>query len=171
MSEEMLTLVDKDDKLVGEELRDKCHRQGLWHRASTIFVLNSKDEVLIQRRAPNMSHPNKWCSSASGHVLTNETYEQAAKRELKEELGIECDFKEIGKLAEQTIGKPDEIENEYNKVYVCYHEGPFKIQKEELTEVRFISIPELRKEIEQDRNNFTPGFLLELRYFLENRGY
>jgi isopentenyl-diphosphate Delta-isomerase len=169
MSKEILTLVDKNDNVIGEELREKCHKQGLWHRASTIFILNSKDEVLIQKRAPNMSHPNRWCTSASGHVLVDESYEQAAKRELKEELGIECEFKEIGKLAERTIGRPDEIENEYNMVYVCYHEGPFNPQKEELAEVKFISIPELRKEIEQDRNNFTPGFLLELRYFLENK--
>ena len=131
MSEEILTLVDENDNVVGEETRDKCHKQGLWHRASTIFILNSKDEILIQKRSSKMSHPNRWCSSASGHVAVNESYRQAAERELKEELGIECDFKEVGKLAEKTIGKPGEIENEYNMIYICYNEGPFNLQKEE----------------------------------------
>lgn len=169
MSEEILYLVDSSDNVIGEAPRDQCHNQGLWHRRATVFVFNSAGELLLQKRAPNMSRPNLWCGSASGHVLQGESYEQAARRELQEEIGIACDLKSLGKLVVQAQYTAEDIDKEHHELFVCEHNGPFNIQQEELSEVKFMSLDELQEKIKDNSQQFTPGFLLELQYYLQHR--
>ena len=167
MSQEILNLVDENDNLIGEIERDKAHSQGLWHRSATVFVFNKKNKLLIQKRALNMDWPNLWCGSASGHVLFNETYEKAAQRELKEEIGIQCDFKPYGKIVEENISPSGLINKEHKKLFVCHSDGPFKIQREELSKIKFISIKKLKKLMLKKPERFTPGFKQEFKYYLD----
>ena len=165
---ELLTLVDENNNLIGKELRDKCHQQGLWHRRATVFVFNNQDELLIQKRAPEMAQPDLWCGSASGHILASENYEQGAKRELKEELGIECDFKLVGQLTVNINFGPNDIDKEHHKLFVCHYNGKFKIQKQELSQIEFISLDKLQKMIQKKPKQFTQRFLQELEYYLKH---
>ena len=72
-----------------KETREKCHIEGLWHKAVSIFVVNSNNEVLLQKRSSNKKMwPGMWDVTAGGHVLAGEFGFQAVRRELKEELGI-----------------------------------------------------------------------------------
>ena len=166
MKHEILNLINEQDELIGKVERDKAHAEGLWHRRATVFVFNSKNELLIQKRSSNMSWPNTWCGSASGHVLFNESYEEAAKRELKEEIGIDAEIKYIGKITEQSKAPAGEIENEHHHLFTCNSDGPFDIQQEELSEVKFESIKDIQKRIQKDPDEFTPGFRMEFEYFL-----
>jgi len=165
---EKLNLVDENDKIIGTDLRDNCHQQGLWHRRSTVFVFNSEGKLLVQKRAPNMSRPNMWCGSASGHVLAGESYEDAAQRELKEELGIECDLKEVGQLKVEVDFSLNDKEREHHKLFSCQSDGPFNIQQEELSQVKFISLDKIKKNIQKNPENYTPGFIEEVKYYLKN---
>ncbi|MFC1622736.1 NUDIX domain-containing protein [Patescibacteria group bacterium] len=167
MFQETINLTDKNDKILGQVVRTDAHQQGLWHQRVTIFVFNSKNELLIQKRASNMSWPNLWCGSASGHVLAGETYKQAGKRELKEEIGIECELKYIGKIIEKFIAPSGETENEHLSFFICNSDGPFNVQQEELSEVKFESIENIEKMLAENPEQFTPGFKQEFEYYIK----
>lgn len=155
--------------MIGQELRDKCHQLGLWHQRATVFVFNNQGELLIQKRAPNMNHPNLWCGSASGHVLAGETFEQGARRELQEELGISTDFQAVGEFKEETTYASGDIDQEWHKLFVCHFDGPFNFQKEEISEIKFLAIDEIQQMLQKNSEQFLPGFRQELDYYLKKR--
>lgn len=87
--EEIYAVVDRDDRVVGKASRREIHQKGLLHRSVHIFIFNRKGQLYLQKRSMSKDqYPGHWDSSASGHVDWGETYETAASRELKEELGI-----------------------------------------------------------------------------------
>src|SRR5215472_10054324 len=89
VSEEIFDVVDEHDRVVAQAPRSVVHAQKLLHRAVHIFVLNSRGELLLQKRsATKDEYPLCYTSSASGHLSAGETYETAAPRELAEELGL-----------------------------------------------------------------------------------
>ncbi len=73
MEEYFDVLNNKGDYTGKIESREKCHKEGLWHKAVAVFVINSKGQVLLQRRSPNKKMwPNMWDMTAGGHVLSGE---------------------------------------------------------------------------------------------------
>ncbi len=89
MSEEIFDVVDEDDHVVGQATRKEVHKQKLLHRVSNVFVFNSKGEMLVQKRSLSKDeYPGRFTSSVSGHLDAGETYEQAALREMYEEVGL-----------------------------------------------------------------------------------
>lgn len=92
MDDELLDLVDKDDNVIGTIFRSVAQNDPTKiYRIVSITVFNEDGETLIQKRSKDKSHPGKWENAASGHVLANEKPEDAAKRELFEELGIDTE--------------------------------------------------------------------------------
>ena len=78
---ELIDVVNEKDEVIGVKDKDLVHRDGDWHRASRIWVLNSKGEVLIHQRAKTKKLlPGLWDTTFGGHVLSGESYEEAAKR-------------------------------------------------------------------------------------------
>ena len=74
------------------ESREKCHKEGLWHKAVAIFIINSKKQVLLQKRSGTKKlWPNMWDITAGGHVLAGEFGFETVIREIKEELGVTLD--------------------------------------------------------------------------------
>ena len=96
---ELFCIVDAHDRVIGAESRDYVHVNNLRHRAIHILIFNLKGEIFLQRRSIwKDMHPGRWDSSTSGHVAPSESYEQAAHRELREKIGIDCQLESIGKL-------------------------------------------------------------------------
>ncbi len=84
-----IAIVNDQDEIVGSAEKGEARKQGLMHRITRIFLHDGKGNVLLQKRHPKAhDSPNKWDFSAAGHVDEGENYEQAAKRELEEELGL-----------------------------------------------------------------------------------
>ena len=144
-----------------KETREKCHKEGLWHKAVAIFVINSKEEVLLQKRSPNKKMwPNMWDVTAGGHVLAGEFGFQAVIRELKEELGIELnknDITFIGSAISSNI-KGDMTDNHFNEYYIVkkdINESTLKLQEDEVTEVKWVSKDEIIKRIKNGFNGIT----------------
>ena len=76
--------------------REECHKKGLYHKAVVVFIINSKNEVLIQQRSSNKKlWPSKWDITAGGHVDAGEFGFQAVIRETKEEIGIDITEKDL----------------------------------------------------------------------------
>src|SRR5579872_1691656 len=96
---EYFDVVDENDKIIGIKPKAECLAKGLLHRAILVFLLNEKNEVYIQRRAKNaLFYGGFWSASCTGHVSSGETYDDAAKREMIEELAVKCNPKEKGKF-------------------------------------------------------------------------
>ncbi|MEN8724141.1 MAG: NUDIX domain-containing protein, partial [Lentimonas sp.] len=88
-AQELFDVVDAEDTVLRIETRSVVHREKLFHRAVHVFVFNTKGELYLQRRSMTKdTAPGKWVSSCSGHVDSGEEYDQAAPRELGEEIGL-----------------------------------------------------------------------------------
>ena len=102
-TDEYLDIVDKDDLIVGKMKRSEVYKKDLPnHRIVNAFVINSKGQIWIPRRAANKRIlPLYLDASMAGHVKSGETYDQAFNRELREELNIDADkieFRILGKV-------------------------------------------------------------------------
>jgi isopentenyl-diphosphate delta-isomerase len=86
---ELIEVVDSRDTPIGALPRDRVHAQGLYHRSVLVFVYNKQKKLYLQQRGPNQAaYPGCWDLSATGHVQAGESKEEAARRELAEELRI-----------------------------------------------------------------------------------
>jgi len=158
---EYLCLVDEEDNLIGRATRSECHSRKLLHRSVYVFVVNSESKLLLQKRSMSKDlYPGYYTGSATGHVDYGETYEEAAHRELKEELGIDGKLIYLGKFRTAT-----EEENEISALYLLLFDGEPKFNREEITECFFEDIKEVERDIEENRKLFAPGFKLAFKEF------
>lgn len=162
---EIVDIVDENNKVIGKSSRKEAHLKGHIHRALSVLVLNSKGQILLQKRSGKKSvHPLAWDLSTSEHVLTGESYEDAGVRSVKEELGVEIvvgnPSKTTLQIREYKIG--DEIIHEKEIVLMLrgVHDGPFKVDKMEVDSVKFFTVEEIEKMI-GDGEKFTLWFLYE----------
>ncbi|MFZ2310883.1 MAG: NUDIX domain-containing protein, partial [Patescibacteria group bacterium] len=158
-----LDICDSDGNLTGEKKTKKeAHDLGLWHRSVHVWIVNSKNEVLIQKRSPFMdNHPNMWDISAAGHVSAGEDYITSALRETEEELGLKIEPAELVQIGEltQMSNREGYINNEVNPVYIVKKDldlDNIKKQYEEVAEVKFIPYIELKDLIESGDASFVP---------------
>ncbi len=99
MNNEQFPVVDKNDRIRGYASRSEVHGNNLRHRAVHILIFSKAGDVYLQQRSRwKDRHPLKWDSSAAGHVTAGETYDETARRELKEELGIDVPLEGISKI-------------------------------------------------------------------------
>src|SRR5437016_5265987 len=96
---ERFPVVDENDRILRDASRSEVHANNLRHRAVHILIFNAAGEVYLQQRSRwKDRHPLKWDSSAAGHVAAAERYDETARRELKEELGVSVPLRKILKL-------------------------------------------------------------------------
>jgi len=152
---EYLDICDDKGNLLGiKESKKEAHNKGLWHKSVHVWVLNSKMELLIQKRSPLMdNHPNEWDISAAGHVSAGEDNITSALRETEEEIGLKLnpkDFIQIGTV-KQCSKREGYINNEINPVYIIKMDldlNSIKKQEEEVSEVKFIPYKKLKNLID-----------------------
>jgi isopentenyldiphosphate isomerase len=155
---EYFWVVNKEDHVIGKETREKCHNTKLIHRSVYIFLNNSKKGIFIQKRSMMKDlYPGYYTGSASGHVTFGETYDQAALRELEEELGIKAQLKRIGKFKCFS-----EMDNEISTVYLCNYDGDITINEDEISHGLFLNLKQIDEEIRHGKKKFPLGFKLAL---------
>lgn len=159
---EYFDILDTNGELTGEsKARGEVHRDGDWHKAVHIWIINSRSELLIQKRSPiKDSSPNMWDISSAGHLSAGQTNIEGALREIKEELDldlVESDLEYLFTVKQQS-SKPDGtyINNEFNDVYLTHldlDESRLKLQEEEVSEVKFINFKELENLVSQGQKD------------------
>ncbi|MCK5845384.1 MAG: NUDIX domain-containing protein, partial [Victivallales bacterium] len=149
-------------EIIGKASREECHgNPALLHRTAHVVVYHPDGRVLLQKRRMDKDiQPGKWDTAVGGHVDAGETIEQAARRELAEELEFKQPI-ELKHLFDSKIR--NEVESENVRVYAMTHPGPFEFQKEEIDEVRFWAKDELESAAESSPEIFTPNLLAELK--------
>lgn len=150
---ELIDVLDENGKNTGEiRTKDEVHKLGLWHQTIHVWIYNSSNEILVQKRSKSKkSWPSLYDVSCNGHVDSGETPYKAAIRELKEELGIEgCMPKkiEIKKFSSESPEKGF-YNNEFAVIYKMKYDDISKIKllDGEVESVSFVDSETLRKEI------------------------
>lgn len=165
--EEMYDVYTKDGEFLGTRPASVCKSEnpGFYYKVVRIILLNENNEILIQKRSALVKYcPLKWELSASGHVDVGENELDAAIRETKEELGVSLDANNI-KLIHTSINK-----NALTYTYIARikNSTEFTLQKEEVEEVKYVSLFEFKKIIYEE--DFTPKengyFEFLLNYFV-----
>ncbi|MCT4612520.1 MAG: NUDIX domain-containing protein [Clostridia bacterium] len=162
---EYVDILDELGNLTGEKISKKeAHKIGLWHRSVWIYILNSNNEILLQKRADSKdAFPGVWDLSVAGHVSAGETYEEAAVREISEEIGIEVNPSKL-KLIDtiKDVWQMDGIDNkEYTNIYFVELDirvGDLILQVEEVSEAKFISIDEFDKLVKNRDESLIPSY-------------
>src|SRR5215475_14454512 len=107
MPEDIFDVVNERDEVIGRQPRSVVHAQGLLHRAVHVLVFNSRGEIFLQKRSMKKDRqPGVWDSSSSGHVDSGEAYDETAARELREEIGLDLEQKNLTQRREDTKELP-----------------------------------------------------------------
>jgi isopentenyldiphosphate isomerase/GNAT superfamily N-acetyltransferase len=164
---EYFDVVDENDIVVDRQPGRECVNRGFLHRAILVFLLNARGEVYLQKRARDvLFYPGCWSASVTGHVSSGETYLEAAKREVKEELGIDCELRVLGKFLTPNWKINDMTEREFITVFEgspSETSGRIRLSHE-TDEGRFLSPGDFRKWVFAEPGIFTPDTLLALKY-------
>lgn len=167
--EEFVVLVNPEDKVLGFMEKQQAHINGLLHRAFSVFLFNSNGEMLLQKRASGKYHsPLKWTNAVCSHPRSEETYLEGAKRRVKEELGIDVALSEKFNFIYKADVGNGLWEHELDHVFTGTFEGEFYLNKEEVEEVRYISLENLNQEISENPDNFTEWFKIILEEYKHN---
>ncbi len=156
---ELLDIYDENNKATGQKLdRKEVHKLGLWHREAVVIVINKKNKILLQKRSyKRHNYPGKWGLMA-GHVKSGDTPKLTAVRELKEEIGLSVNSKDLRFL--EIYIKKDKTNKAFIYIYVLKTNKQIKdftIQKEELTKLKFYSIDSLIRRIKRKDNKLVFG--------------
>ena len=168
MTKKEVILVDKKDNQVGTGEKLEIHQEGKLHRAFSIFIFNSKGELLLQRRAGRKYHSGGlWTNTCCSHPDPGESLGKTARRRLKEEMGIDCDLREIFSfIYKAKLGNV--IEHEFDHVFWGKFDGSPKINLEEAEDWKWIEPKELKKDIKKHPENYTFWFKMILNRALKN---
>lgn len=161
--EDRIILVDEKDRETGTEEKMKAHREGKLHRAFSIFLFNSQGEMLLQRRAKSKYHCGSlWSNTCCSHPRKGEMLESAAHRRLMEEMGIDCEIKEVFSFIYSAKFENGLIENELDHVFIGRFDGEPKPNPEEVDECKWVSIIELMNDVNENPKSYTPWFKIIL---------
>ena len=161
-AEEMTDLVDEDDRVIGRAPRSEVRRRNLLHRGVGVLCRNSAGDVYVHRRTDSKDvFPGMYDAFAGGMVASGESYEEAARRELAEELGVVG--VELRPLVKQRYRGLDL--QTWNTVFEVVWDGPIVHQAPEIAWGAFVPVRELRRKLETWE--FVPDGLMALRFYLD----
>lgn len=158
---EFFEIVNEEGEVIGTAPRNKCHGDpSLVHRAAHVLVFNGEGSLLLQLRSKDKDiQPGKWDTSVGGHLAVGEGYEEAAVREMSEELGITG----VGLKYLYDYPLRNEVESENIRSFYVIYDGPVRHQPEEIEETRFWDLSEIRAAL--GTGVFTPNFEQEFSMF------
>lgn len=167
ISSERLIIVDPLDNIIGYETKAECHKgKGILHRAFSIFIFNSKGELLIQERsALKPLWPLYWSNSVCSHPREGEEDIAAAHRRLKEEINIDTPLTFLFKFQYSATynknGNEVGSENELCSVYRGVSDDTISANPDEISNWKFVNINDLTKDIVSAPEHYTPWFKME----------
>lgn len=167
MADTPIQIVNESDEPVGAGTIAEVRKSGAIHRIARIMVEDDRGRVLLQKRSQAMqAWPGYWDNSAAGHVDDGESYEQAAKRELKEEIGLDgCELEEIFYYRTTSTYKKLKL-NRFNKLFLVIVPGntKFEVQESEVEEVKWFTGDQLKILVEQGKATDGLSEAFEHRY-------
>lgn len=159
MTEQEVILVDEADRPIGAMEKIAAHRQGLLHRAFSVFIFNTAGEMLLQQRASNKYHsPNLWTNACCSHPAPGEATDAAALRRLREEMGFITRLQPLFHFTYNNAFDNGLVEHEFDHVYAGVYDGPVTPDNNEVQDYCFKSIWSISESISTHPQKFTVWF-------------
>lgn len=158
---ESLDIVNNHDEVIGQALKSEIYEKKLTHRIVHILVFNENGELALQLQSKSKKFcPNHWVSSAAGHVQSGESYQAAAQRELKEEIGVDLPIIFLRKDLYAVAGADNFFK--FIATFKARYSGPFKLNLWEVEKVEYFPL-NIVKQMITSGEKFHPelNFLLE----------
>jgi isopentenyl-diphosphate Delta-isomerase len=156
MNAEHVILVDEADNETGTMEKMQAHREGRLHRAISVLVFNSKNEMLLQRRAFTKYHSaGLWSNTCCSHPFLSEEPLKAATRRLAEEMGMNVPLKFQFKFQYRAALDHGLIENEMDHVFIGTSDDLPLINTDEVSEFKYVSLEELRSDIKNNPDQYS----------------
>lgn len=162
---ETVVLVDESDREVGTMEKLEAHRRGVLHRAVSVVIFDRSGRMLLQRRAASKYHsPGLWANSCCSHPRVGESPLAAARRRLREEMGMTCELRPAFAFCYDEDVGAGLRENEYDHVFVGASDAAPDPNPAEVDAWRFVDEPTLRDELARSPERFTPWFRILVRH-------
>ena len=158
--EEEVILVDKHDVEQGTMEKMEAHKNGgTLHRAFSVFVFNTKGELLLQRRALHKYHSGGlWTNTCCSHPRPGETVREAGHRRLEEEMGMQCKLVELFSFEYKAELDGGMTEWELDHVLLGLSDKEPSINEEEVAEFKYMPLDEIDEDLNKNPQNYTEWF-------------
>lgn len=166
---EYVVLVDDHDNKVGLMEKMEAHINPTLHRAFSIFIFNSRNEMLLQQRALSKYHtPGLWTNTCCSHPRDGESLHDATKRRLQEEMGMQCELKEAFSFIYKADVMQGLVEHEFDHVFIGTSDDLPIINKDEVESYRYDTVENIKADVERNPQNYTAWFKIAFGKLLES---
>ena len=168
MTEEQVILVDENDNQIGLMPKMEAHEKAVLHRAFSVFVFNSKNELMLQQRAFQKYHsPGLWTNTCCSHQRYGESNIEAGKRRLKEEMGFITELKETTSFIYKAPFDNGLTEHEYDHIMIGYYDNEPEINPDEVASWKWMQLDAVREDIVTHPEYYTAWFKIIFEKFYE----
>ncbi len=168
MTEEQVILVDENDNQIGLMPKMEAHEKALLHRAFSVFVFNTENELMIQQRAEHKYHsPGLWTNTCCSHQREGESNLKAGKRRLQEEMGFETSLEEVMSFIYKAPFDNGLTEHEYDHVMIGYYNDIPNINPDEVADWKWMSLDAIKKDMLVHPEIYTEWFKIIFEKFYE----
>ena len=155
--EEHVILVDREDVPKGQMEKMEAHEKGLLHRAFSVFIFNSKRELLLQQRALSKYHSGGlWTNTCCSHPRLGESNIHAARRRLKEEMGMDCNISYLFKFTYRAEFENGLTEHEVDHIFFGMTDELPVINPDEVESYKYMDLESLERDININPGAYTP---------------
>lgn len=166
MIEEQVILVNDQDDQIGLMPKMEAHKKGVLHRAFSVFIFNSKNELMLQQRAAHKYHsPLLWTNTCCSHQRDGETNIEAGTRRLSEEMGFTTALKEVTSFIYKAPFDNGLTEHEFDHVMTGFYEMDPVINKEEVEAWKRMPVEAVKSDIESNPEIYTAWFKIIFKNF------
>jgi len=152
-------LVNEKDEVLGTMEKLEAHEKGLLHRAFSIFVFNSNNELLIHQRAFGKYHSEGlWTNTCCSHPAPGETVIEAAHRRIQEEMGFDCEMHNAFHFVYRAELDNNLIEFELDHVVIGHSEQNPILNPEEAIDFKWVGLTDLLKDLQTNPQQYTFWF-------------
>jgi len=166
MIEEQVILVNEHDEQIGLMPKMEAHEKAVLHRAFSVFVFNTKNELMLQQRAAHKYHsPLLWTNTCCSHQRDGESNIEAGTRRLKEEMGFTTDLKETTSFIYKAPFDNGLTEHELDHIMLGYYENEPIINKQEVEDWKWMPLEDVKHDINVHPEQYTAWFKIIFEKF------
>lgn len=169
MNEEQVILVNENDEQIGLMPKMEAHEKAVLHRAFSVFIFNSNNELMLQQRAAHKYHsPLLWTNTCCSHQRDGETNIEAGTRRLQEEMGFTTSLKETTSFIYKAAFDNGLTEHELDHIMIGYYEQAPVINPDEVEDWKWMPLENVRTDIAAQPELYTAWFKIIFEKFYEH---